>query len=205
MLITFSGTVIAKDAPIAYIAIIIDDLGYKPYSDNKALNLEGDYSYAFLPFAPHSRKLADLAKAKNRDILLHLPMQSLNPVSLGPGGLTMNMNHEDFIDTISQSLLSLPNVSGINNHMGSLLTSSDQHMKWLMSFLAEKKLFLTYASFRTIFGSKQINAPSEFIIEINEELIESERREDFFDSDSDEGELLPEVEKGDVIKTIYLE
>ena len=68
---------------------------------------------------------------------------------------------------------------------------------------AEEKLFLSYASFRTIFGSKQVNAPSEFIIDINEELIENEGREDTFDSD--EAISLPEVEKGDIIKTIYLD
>ncbi|MCR4330497.1 MAG: UvrD-helicase domain-containing protein [Patescibacteria group bacterium] len=40
---------------------------------------------------------------------------------------------------------------------------------------AEKKCYLTYASVRTIFGSKQVNAPSEFIIDIDAELIEDEQ------------------------------
>ena len=31
---------------------------------------------------------------------------------------------------------------------------------------AEKKLYLTYASLRTIFGMKQVNTPSEFIYDI---------------------------------------
>lgn len=37
---------------------------------------------------------------------------------------------------------------------------------------AEKKLYLSYATFRTMFGSKQINAQSEFLIDIPEHLIE---------------------------------
>ncbi len=37
---------------------------------------------------------------------------------------------------------------------------------------AEKKLLLSWASIRTIFGSRQINAPSEFLYDIPEELIE---------------------------------
>ncbi|MBX4198078.1 UvrD-helicase domain-containing protein [Candidatus Parcubacteria bacterium] len=41
---------------------------------------------------------------------------------------------------------------------------------------ARKKLFLTYAGMRTIFGSKQVNIPSEFMIEMDEELIQSEDR-----------------------------
>lgn len=39
---------------------------------------------------------------------------------------------------------------------------------------ARKKIFLSYASVRTIFGSKQINPPSEFISDIDESLIERE-------------------------------
>ncbi|MBI2476070.1 MAG: UvrD-helicase domain-containing protein [Candidatus Taylorbacteria bacterium] len=39
---------------------------------------------------------------------------------------------------------------------------------------AKKKLYLSYTSVRTIFGSKQVNVPSEFIFDINEELIEKE-------------------------------
>jgi DNA helicase II / ATP-dependent DNA helicase PcrA len=41
---------------------------------------------------------------------------------------------------------------------------------------ARKKLFLTYASFRTIFGSKQVHIPSEFITDIDENLMEGEER-----------------------------
>ncbi len=36
---------------------------------------------------------------------------------------------------------------------------------------AREKLFLTYAGIRTLFGSRQVNAPSEFIYDLPEELI----------------------------------
>ena len=39
---------------------------------------------------------------------------------------------------------------------------------------AKEKLFLTFANFRTIFGSRQINTPSEFISDIPANLIEKE-------------------------------
>ena len=50
---------------------------------------------------------------------------------------------------------------------------------------AKEKLFLSFANFRTIFGSRQINTPSEFIADIPLDLLEKE------------------VEK-DRIKTIYI-
>jgi len=43
---------------------------------------------------------------------------------------------------------------------------------------AKKKLLLSYASFRTIFGSKQINVPSEFITDIDDAFLEVENREE---------------------------
>lgn len=39
---------------------------------------------------------------------------------------------------------------------------------------AKEKLFLSFANFRTIFGSRQINAPSEFIFDIPADLLEKE-------------------------------
>lgn len=42
---------------------------------------------------------------------------------------------------------------------------------------AEKKIFLSYTETRMIFGSRQMNAPSEFISDIPENLIEQEAKE----------------------------
>ena len=37
---------------------------------------------------------------------------------------------------------------------------------------AREKLFLSFANFRTIFGSRQINSPSQFISDIPRDIIE---------------------------------
>lgn len=50
---------------------------------------------------------------------------------------------------------------------------------------ARKKLFLTYASFRTIYGSKEINMPSEFLNDINEDLLEYESFEENYDDNQE--------------------
>ncbi len=41
---------------------------------------------------------------------------------------------------------------------------------------ARKKLYLTLAQMRTIFGSKQINTPSHFIADINEDFLDQEKK-----------------------------
>jgi len=124
-----------------YIAIIIDDLGYKPEQDQRALSLPGDYSYAFLPHAPLSRRLAENAHAANKDVILHLPMQSFNNGHLGPGGLTIAMDKPKFVRSLLDSISSIPHLNGVNNHMGSLMTSREQPMLWLMETLKQQQLY----------------------------------------------------------------
>jgi len=114
------------------ISIIIDDLGNKS-SDEQAILLPGAVACAFLPHTPHTQRLAKLAHAKNKEVLLHAPMQSMHDdKKLGPGSLTLDMTEAEFIKTIQESLASVPHVQGVNNHMGSLLTRHPGHMLWLM-------------------------------------------------------------------------
>jgi DNA helicase-2/ATP-dependent DNA helicase PcrA len=42
---------------------------------------------------------------------------------------------------------------------------------------AKKKLFLSYAAVRTIFGSRQVSIPSEFLSDIDQELLEDARKD----------------------------
>ena len=49
---------------------------------------------------------------------------------------------------------------------------------------AEKKVFLTYAHMRTIFGSQKVNMPSSFLNDIDSEHIEIEGRQSNAGSES---------------------
>ena len=145
MLISFAASAQPVTAQIpaesSYVAIIIDDLGYKYTEDNRAVDLPGNVTYAFLPHTPHVKALAERAYKKGREIMLHLPMQAVEPQYLGPGGLTEDMNREEFKISLLKSILSLPHVKGVNNHMGSLITSRTTQMTWLMEELARTSLF----------------------------------------------------------------
>jgi len=133
----------AKNAvPVSgYVAIIIDDLGYKLKHDQRALQLPGQVTYSFLPHTPQLKPLAENAHAQGKEIMLHLPMQSVEPLFLGPGALTQDMSRETFKIAVLKSILSVPHVKGVNNHMGSLITSQKTHMKWLMEEIARTRLF----------------------------------------------------------------
>ncbi|MEM6998355.1 MAG: divergent polysaccharide deacetylase family protein [Pseudomonadota bacterium] len=126
------------------ISIIIDDIGYKFKEDIRALALPGPVAYAILPHAPHTKKMSQIAFNKGKDILLHQPMQAevMNKNEfLGPGALTLNMTREEFLKTLNINMQAVPNLIGINNHMGSLLTRHPGHMQWLMETMNANKQF----------------------------------------------------------------
>ncbi|MEJ2633032.1 MAG: divergent polysaccharide deacetylase family protein [Acidihalobacter sp.] len=126
----------ALSAQAAEVAIIIDDLGYEHLPSKRAVDLPGPVTLAFLPHTPYADVLAKRALREGKQIMLHLPMQSVAPHALGPGGLTLAMGRADFARTLRDDLASLPHVSGINNHMGSLLTQHPGDMDWLMKDIA---------------------------------------------------------------------
>ncbi|MGB2741799.1 MAG: divergent polysaccharide deacetylase family protein [Cognaticolwellia sp.] len=123
----------------AQIAIIIDDIGYRK-SDIQALYLPGHISYAILPHTPYGKKLALQAKAKNNDVILHIPMEAKNGKKLGPGALTSKMNETGIRKSLSDAFAEIPFALGINNHMGSKLTELYNPMMWTMKFLRERNL-----------------------------------------------------------------
>jgi uncharacterized protein len=128
LLLLFAGA-----APSAgQIAIIIDDMGYSKGHGVEALELPGELTYAFLPHAPHTRPLALEAGRKHKEVIVHLPMQSIDGSELDDGALEMDMTRHAFFQTLLADLDAVPNAVGVNNHMGSLLTRHPGAMLWLM-------------------------------------------------------------------------
>jgi len=114
------------------ISIIIDDLGNHRAAGERAVNLPGALTYAFLPHLPYSPRLAELANGQHKEVMLHLPMEAESGKLLGPGGLTQLMNEQHFKDEMRKSINAVPHVRGFNNHMGSRLTKNTQQMIWVM-------------------------------------------------------------------------
>lgn len=114
------------------VSIIIDDMGYKYRAGQRAVNLNGNITYAFLPNAPYAQRLAKQAHQQQKEIMLHLPMESEANNRLGAGALTQCMSEKEFKHLVHSNLAAIPHVRGFNNHMGSRLTKSSRLMGWLM-------------------------------------------------------------------------
>jgi polysaccharide deacetylase 2 family uncharacterized protein YibQ len=135
------------------IAIIVDDLGHRPALDRRVIDLPGDITCAFLPGAPHASRLAGLADAFGKEVMLHMPMEALAGAANGDEALNLDMSREAFIEMLRAGLKTLPQARGVNNHMGSLLTQSPLRMQWLMEELRERRgLYFvdSYTSVRSV-------------------------------------------------------
>lgn len=154
----------AGDEPPA-LALIIDDMGAGRALGRRALALPGPVAFAFLPHAPHARELAGMARAGGNEVLLHQPLEAENGKRLGPGGLTSGMIRERFLRVLRGNLRALPQADGVNNHMGSRLTTEAGPMRWLMAELgARRDLFFvdsrTTADTVALEKARQAGVPS---------------------------------------------
>ncbi|ROR34220.1 divergent polysaccharide deacetylase family protein [Inmirania thermothiophila] len=135
LLLGLAGAV-AADPP--RIAVVLDDIGNELAAARRALALPGPIAYAVLPATPAARWAAREAARRGREVLLHLPMQAVEPLPLGPGGVTLDMTEGEFRRTVLADLDLVPEAVGVNNHMGSLLTRHPGAMQWLMGLLARR-------------------------------------------------------------------
>lgn len=123
------------------IAVIIDDVGYNRRGMEESLALPVPVVLAILPETPYAKKAAKRAHLQERITILHAPMENERELKLGPGGLYVRMEEVEFKQTLNEDLDNVPYVQGVNNHMGSLLTTQAQHMGWVMDVMSERSLF----------------------------------------------------------------
>src|SRR5690606_35117393 len=76
------------------------------------------------------------------EVILHLPMEPLNPnVKLEPGTVRVDMSPVEIVRSLARGLESVPYAAGVNNHMGSRATADSRVMHTLLSELRRRGLF----------------------------------------------------------------
>ena len=141
------------ESGVARVAIIIDDLGYLKSEGRRALALPGALTYAVLPHTPYGSSFAIEAHAQNKEVVLHLPMESKRGHALGPGGITTHMTRAELVEVLIGDLDAIPHLSGVSNHMGSLLSTNEKSVGWLMSAVKQRDQDLFFVDSRTTAGS----------------------------------------------------
>lgn len=115
------------------LSLVIDDLGYSFQYGKEAIELVGDHTYAIIPGTSYGQKLARLAQTQNKEVILHLPLQAINPNSASePNALNETMDEEKLTQNLVDMLTEISVIKGVNNHMGSHLTQIDYFMRPIM-------------------------------------------------------------------------
>ncbi|PIE02007.1 MAG: hypothetical protein CSA81_09105 [Acidobacteria bacterium] len=126
------------------VAIIIDDVGMKPY--NALSDLTGIHipiTFAILPFQRYTKTCANELHKNHYEVMLHMPMEPTNfPVANpGAGAIFSSFTPLKAQETLSEAIRQVPHVTGVNNHMGSRITASKKLMPSLVQTIKEKNLF----------------------------------------------------------------
>ncbi|KFC00026.1 putative polysaccharide deacetylase [Trabulsiella guamensis ATCC 49490] len=138
------------------LAIVIDDFGYRPQTENQVLALPAALSVAVLPNAPHAREMATKAHNSGHEVLIHLPMAPLSKQPLEKDTLRPDMNSDEIDRIIREAVNNVPFAVGLNNHMGSAMTSNLFGMEKVMQSLSRYNLY--FLDSMTIGNSQALRA-----------------------------------------------
>ena len=125
------------------VAIIIDDLGYDRIIAEKFLSLDAPLTFSVLPYSPFQKKIARAAHDKGYDTMLHLPMEPFEYPDIDPGlgALLTDMSPDELLNQLNQNLDTVPFIKGVNNHMGSKMTTISPQIYQIFSVLKKRGLF----------------------------------------------------------------
>lgn len=127
------------------ISLVFDDFGSDPdIADRFLRELSVPLTLAVIPNQLHSNDIIQKVLRNDQTVLLHMPMEP-DSEEVKPGSysayLTTAMTPESIRDVLEQTLLTHPGVQGMNNHMGSKLTSDISRMRAIMTTLKQNDLF----------------------------------------------------------------
>jgi len=150
----------------AKIAIVIDDFGDRWNSIVKGfLDIERPVTISILPGRQMSRKIAEEAIQRGREVILHLPMEPLDP-SIKPDSYMVckGMTSSQIQKILERSLEDVPGAVGVSNHMGSKATQDRATMLSLLECIQTRRLFFmdsyTIASSVAYSVAQELNLPT---------------------------------------------
>jgi len=156
---TRSGVVTTPPAPVAprtdrdrpepsplpplgpLVALVIDDLGRSVNVLDELRDLGVPLTYSVLPFESRTAEVVEILTERRVEVLCHLPMEADGDADPGPGALLASMSRAELRAATERALAAVPAASGVNNHMGSVLSANRGAMDVVLDVLAKRKLF----------------------------------------------------------------
>ena len=176
--------------PKIAITIIIDDIGENIGIAKEIWEICDNITLSIIPFKKDSVKISEYGARRKLPVMLHMPMEPFGDINDYSHFLTTFQSKEEFFRTLKENLNSLPYYQGINNHMGSKLTSDFIRLSWLFDFLKITNLF--FIDSRTYKTSEA----AEISLKYN---VLTGIRDFFIDNREDEAYILEQLKKASAL------
>ncbi len=173
----------------ATLIFVIDDAGYNVANVKAYASLPFPITIAVLPKLAHSKDAAYVVRANKKELILHQPMQSTNlKLNPGPGAITPDMTSAEIAALVKENLDEIgPEVKGLNNHEGSLITEDLSRIGTVLDVAKERKIY--FLDSRTTVQTKAPQAASSRSMSIKE-------RDVFIDDIVSREEMLAQIYRG---------
>jgi Uncharacterized protein conserved in bacteria len=162
LLITFIATfflINMQNVWAAKLALVIDDFGYRQRNEEQIISFSSNITVAVLPQSPNAKYIATLAHQHGNDVIIHLPMAPISKQPLEKDTLFPDMNEKEVEQIIVSAIERVPYAIGVNNHMGSLMTSNLNGMQHVMKALSPYSMF--FLDSKTI-GKTQVKKAASY-------------------------------------------
>jgi hypothetical protein len=136
-----SKTVLRSSAGQPKIVLVIDDIGNHSLYRALLEALGNNVTYAVLPLLPYSQYFGELSTKTHAEVILHLPLDTIQDKIPGRGLIVGTMSKQDVLDMLDRDLASIPHRVGVNNHMGSRGTADREKMTIILKELKRRGLF----------------------------------------------------------------
>ena len=121
---------------------VFDDAGHNLEQLQYFLDLPFPCTIAVLPKLPNSIETAKRIRAAGKELILHQPMQAVNPnIDPGKGAVKPGMNREEIKKIVASNVEEIGPIAGMNNHEGSLITSDEEAMNAVLELCREKNIY----------------------------------------------------------------
>ena len=147
------GGNISTSSSLPMLAIIIDDIGFnESYVD--LINISVPMTLAVIPSTKYASLAAKAGKEGGMEIMMHLPMEPKGYPETDPGrwALLKVMGEDEISRNLDANFDMLPDVKGVNNHMGSSFTEYAEGMEVVLKGIKKRGLF--FVDSRTSYRSK---------------------------------------------------
>jgi len=173
----------AKKAPRGQVALIMDDMGNSLETLQELIALGRPVTVSVLPYGPQAAESARIAHENGLEVLLHLPLESLNNHDImanTEGMILAGMTEPDIVRSVETSYARVPFAIGTNNHMGSRFTAERDLMRALLKPIKEKGLF---------FVDSRTTSKTVALDEARRMGVPAAERDVFLDADEDRGRI----------------